>query len=202
MDADPVGAAGLRESVTGDQDGRSRSPSPSRTGPSPGPYKLALDVDCKGQVQRAEADLMVTNQAPVAADDQATTPDTLDRDRGHRQRPRSRRPRHLPHHRGGDRPARPDGRGAAGPVDRLHLDRGSGHRPLHPASAMTCSTPSGRRTAAPPPSRSGRPDRLRAPRRASTSLGAREPGRGQDGTRLRVTAAVDPGWPPASCGSC
>ena len=29
-----------------------------------------------------------------------------------------------------------------------------------------------------------------------------EPGRGQDGTRLRVTAAVDPGWPPASCGSC
>ncbi|MDF2744134.1 MAG: hypothetical protein K0S88_5511, partial [Actinomycetia bacterium] len=34
-------------------------------------------VDCKGQVQRAEADLTVTNQAPVAADDQATTaPDT------------------------------------------------------------------------------------------------------------------------------
>ena len=71
------GAAGLRERVTGDQDGRFAVTITVPGGTFPGPYKLALDVDCKGQVQRAEADITVTNQAPVAADDQATTvPDT------------------------------------------------------------------------------------------------------------------------------
>ena len=71
------GAAGLRMGVAGDQDGRFAVTVTVPDGTFPGPYKLALDVDCKGQVQRAEADLTVTNQAPVAADDQATTtPDT------------------------------------------------------------------------------------------------------------------------------
>jgi hypothetical protein len=71
------GAAGLRESVTGDKDGRFAVAITVPDGTFPGSYKLALEVDCKGQLLRAETDLTVTNQAPVAADDQVTTaPDT------------------------------------------------------------------------------------------------------------------------------
>jgi hypothetical protein len=43
------------------------------TGTFPNAYKLALTVDCNGQLQRAEGGLTVINLAPVAVDDAATT---------------------------------------------------------------------------------------------------------------------------------
>ena len=67
------GAAGLRRNVTGDQDGRFAVTITVPEGTFPRAYTLELDVDCKGQLQRAEAQLTVTNQAPMAADDEATT---------------------------------------------------------------------------------------------------------------------------------
>ena len=70
------GEADLRMDVTGDRNGGFTADFtvPERT--FPGARRLELVVDCGGQLQRAEAELTVVNQAPVAADDQArTTPD-------------------------------------------------------------------------------------------------------------------------------
>jgi hypothetical protein len=67
------GAAGFRRNVTGDQDGRFAVTITVPEGTFPRVYTLELGVDCKGQLQRAEAQLTVANQAPMAADDQATT---------------------------------------------------------------------------------------------------------------------------------
>jgi hypothetical protein len=60
-------------SVTADQSGNftARFTVPKATFPRA--YKLELSVDCNGQIQRAEGLVTVTNQAPVAADDSATT---------------------------------------------------------------------------------------------------------------------------------
>jgi hypothetical protein len=43
------------------------------TGTFPNVYKLELTIDCNGQLQRAAGDLTVTNLAPVAVDDSAST---------------------------------------------------------------------------------------------------------------------------------
>jgi hypothetical protein len=70
------GEADLRMDVTGDRSGGFTADFtvPERT--FPGARRLELVVDCGGQLQRAEAELTVVNQAPVAADDQARiTPD-------------------------------------------------------------------------------------------------------------------------------
>jgi hypothetical protein len=70
------GEADLRMDVTGDRNGGFTADFtvPERTFPRA--RRLELVVDCGGQLQRAEAGLTVVNQAPVAADDQArTTPD-------------------------------------------------------------------------------------------------------------------------------
>jgi hypothetical protein len=67
---------GATATVTGDQDGAFTASLTVPPAIFPRPYRLELRVDCQGQPQRAEAELMVVNQAPVAADDQArTTPD-------------------------------------------------------------------------------------------------------------------------------
>jgi large repetitive protein len=67
------GETDLRADVTGDRNGGFTADFtvPERT--FPGARRLELVVDCGGQLQRAEAELTVVNQAPVAADDQATT---------------------------------------------------------------------------------------------------------------------------------
>jgi large repetitive protein len=71
------GAADLRMSITSDQNGGFAASITVPDGTFPRPYRLRLDVDCKGQVQRAEAELTVANQAPVAVDDEITvSPDT------------------------------------------------------------------------------------------------------------------------------
>jgi hypothetical protein len=59
--------------VTGDQDGAFTASLTVPAGTFPKPYRLELRVDCQGQPQRAEAQLTVTNKAPVAADDVART---------------------------------------------------------------------------------------------------------------------------------
>jgi hypothetical protein len=68
------GAADLRMRVTGDQSGSFTTTVTVPAGTFPGVYELELGVDCRGQVQRAEAQLTVANQAPDPADDEATTP--------------------------------------------------------------------------------------------------------------------------------
>jgi hypothetical protein len=71
------GAVDLRVDVTGDQNGGFTTTFTVPEGTFPRVYTLELGVDCNGQLQRAEAELMVANQAPVAVDDEATTaPDT------------------------------------------------------------------------------------------------------------------------------
>ena len=63
--------------VSADENGRFATGFTVPVGTFPQPYQLELRVDCGGQVQRAEATLTVTNQAPEAVDDPATTtPDT------------------------------------------------------------------------------------------------------------------------------
>jgi len=63
----------LVATVTAGQDGNFTTSLTIPPGTFPGRYTLELAVDCKGQAQRAEAFLTVTNQPPVAADDAATT---------------------------------------------------------------------------------------------------------------------------------
>jgi hypothetical protein len=59
--------------VLGDRDGGFTTSLAIPPGTFPGEYRLELAVDCKGQVQRAEGRLTVTNQAPEAVDDPAAT---------------------------------------------------------------------------------------------------------------------------------
>ena len=189
------GGTGLRESVTGDQDGRFAVTITVPGGTFPGPYKLALDVDCKGQVQRAEADLMVTNQAPVAADDQvtttpgtATTIDVTDNDRDPDD------PDTYPaivvvtgQPDQGTAEARPDlsivytpGPGFVG-TDRFTYSLCDDV--LNAAGQADCGTATV----------TVRVDPIAcAPSAGDISSLRVEPGRGPDGTRLRITAVADP----------
>jgi hypothetical protein len=64
---------GAAVAVSGDRDGSFTASLTVPPGTFPGEYRLELRVDCGGQVQRAEATLTVTNQAPQAADDADTT---------------------------------------------------------------------------------------------------------------------------------
>jgi hypothetical protein len=64
---------GVAATVTGNQGGAFTTSLTVPAGTFPGSYTLELGVDCRGQRQRAEAQLTVTNQAPMAADDEATT---------------------------------------------------------------------------------------------------------------------------------
>jgi large repetitive protein len=64
---------GVAVPVTAGQDGGFTASLTVPAGTFPGPYRLELRVDCGGRLQRAEAGLAVTNQAPVAADDSAST---------------------------------------------------------------------------------------------------------------------------------
>jgi hypothetical protein len=59
--------------VAGDQHGDFVARFTVPAGTFPKAYRLELRVDCKGRPQRAEGTLKVTNRAPVAADDSATT---------------------------------------------------------------------------------------------------------------------------------
>jgi large repetitive protein len=68
------GAAGLRMRVTGGQDGGFTASFTVPAGTFPRVYTLELGVDCRGQVQRAQAELTVANQAPRPADDETSTP--------------------------------------------------------------------------------------------------------------------------------
>ncbi len=71
------GPVDLPLAVSADENGSFLTGFTVPAGTFPQPYRLELRVDCGGQVQRAEATLTVTNQAPVAVDDPAlTTPDT------------------------------------------------------------------------------------------------------------------------------
>jgi len=189
------GAAVLNERVTGDQDGRFAVTITVPDGTFPGPYKLALDVDCKGQVQRAEADLVVTNKAPVAADDQVTTtPDTAttidvtDNDRDPDD------PDTYPtivvvtgQPDQGTAEARPDlsiiytpGPGFVG-TDRFTYSLCDDV--LNAAGQADCGTATV----------TVRVDPIAcAPSAGDISSLRVEPGRGLDGTRLRITAAADP----------
>jgi Bacterial Ig domain len=189
------GAAGLRMGVAGDQDGRFAVTITVPDGTFPGPSKLALDVDCKGQVQRAEADLMVTNQAPVAADDQATTaPDTAttievtgnDRDPDDPDTyPTIVVVTGPPDQ--GTAEARPDlsivytpGPGFVG-TDRFTYSLCDDV--LNATGQADCGTATV----------TVRVDPIAcAPSAGDISSLLVEPGRGQDGTRVRITAAVDP----------
>ena len=189
------GAAGLRMGVAGDQDGRFAVTVTVPDGTFPGPYTLALDVDCKGQVQRAEADLTVTNQAPVAADDQATTtPDTAttievtgnDRDPDDPDTYSTIVVVTGPPDQG-TAEARPDlsivytpGPGFVG-TDRFTYSLCDDV--LDATGQADCGTATVTVRVDPTPC---------APSAGDISSLRVEPGRGQDGTRLRVTAAVDP----------
>jgi Bacterial Ig domain len=63
--------------VTGDEHGDFLARFTVPTGTFPNAYKLELTVDCNSQLQRAEDELTVINLAPVAVDDAAyTTQDT------------------------------------------------------------------------------------------------------------------------------
>jgi Bacterial Ig domain len=64
---------GATAPVTADQRGNFTADLTVPPGTAPRTYTLALDVACRGQTQRAEESLTVTNQAPVAADDVDTT---------------------------------------------------------------------------------------------------------------------------------
>jgi hypothetical protein len=64
---------GASVTVTGGQDGAFTTSLTVPAGTFPGPHTLELRVDCRGQPQRAEGLLTVTNQAPVAADDLDST---------------------------------------------------------------------------------------------------------------------------------
>jgi Bacterial Ig domain len=64
---------GATAPVTADQRGNFSADLTVPQGVAPRTYTLALGVACRGQTQRAEASLTVTNQAPEAADDVATT---------------------------------------------------------------------------------------------------------------------------------
>jgi large repetitive protein len=71
------GESGRRMDVAGDRNGVFTAGFSVPERAFPGARRLELVVDCGGQLQRAQAELMVTNRAPVAADDRAkTTPDT------------------------------------------------------------------------------------------------------------------------------
>jgi hypothetical protein len=65
--------AGVALTVAADQDGAFSTGLTVPAGTFPGPYRLELRVDCRGQPQRADASLTVTNKAPVAADDREST---------------------------------------------------------------------------------------------------------------------------------
>jgi hypothetical protein len=67
------GPVDLSVSVSADESGRFATALTVPAGTFPQPYRLELRVDCGGQIQQAEATLTVTNQAPVAVDDPATT---------------------------------------------------------------------------------------------------------------------------------
>jgi hypothetical protein len=65
--------AGVAVTVAADQAGAFTTGLIVPAGTFPGPYRLELRVDCRGQLQRADASLTVTNKAPVAADDLDST---------------------------------------------------------------------------------------------------------------------------------
>jgi large repetitive protein len=71
------GPVDLPLSVSADENGSLATSLTIPAGTFPQPYRLELRVDCGGQAQLAEATLTVTNRAPEAVDDPATTtPDT------------------------------------------------------------------------------------------------------------------------------
>ena len=71
------GPVDLPLAVSADENGSFATGFTVPDGTFPLPYRLELRVNCGGQIQQAEATLTVTNQAPVAVDDPATTtPDT------------------------------------------------------------------------------------------------------------------------------
>ena len=67
------GPVDLPLAVSADDNGRFATGLTVPAGTFPQPYRLELRVDCGGQVQQAEATLTVTNRAPEAVDDPATT---------------------------------------------------------------------------------------------------------------------------------
>jgi hypothetical protein len=192
------GVAGLRRNVTGDQDGRFAVTITVPEGIFPRAYTLELGVDCQGQLQRAEAQLTVANQAPVAADDEATTTPgtatTIDVT-GNDHDPDTYRTIVLvtrpPDH--GTAEAQPDQSIVYTP------DPGFvGADTSSTASATTSSTQPGRPTAASPRSRSESTRSPASPQSMTTRACAWNPNRARTGRGCGSPRRSTPGWRPAS----
>ena len=189
------GPVDLPLSVSADENGRFATGLTVPAGTFPQPYRLELLVDCGGQVQRAEATLTVTNQAPEAVDDPVTTtpgrPVTIDvivndRDPDDPDGYRDARA-------GVERPVttgRPRSSRTTGSVYTPGQAASSGRTGSSTASATTCSTRPARPTAAAAAVTLTVSGTACVPAGGTPHLEI-EPGKGPGGTRLRITAVVD-----------